>query len=42
MGSGVFSSTNIQAIYVPTGSVEAYKAASYWNGYADKIEGYDF
>ena len=43
MGDYVFYNTNIQAIYVPTGSVEAYKAASYWSYYyADKIEGYDF
>ena len=38
----VFSDTNIQAIYVPTGSVEAYKTAYYWKSYADKIEGYEF
>ena len=41
-GDYVFSETNIQAIYVPTGSVEAYKAASYWKNYANKIKGYDF
>ena len=29
-------------IYVPRASVEAYKAASYWKGYASYIEGYDF
>ena len=29
-------------IYVPTASVEAYKAKQYWSGYADYIEGYDF
>ena len=29
-------------IYVPTASVEAYKAASYWSNYADYIVGYDF
>ena len=29
-------------IYVPTSSVNAYKAASGWSNYADKIVGYDF
>ena len=29
-------------IYVPAESVEAYKSAYYWSGYADAIEGYDF
>ena len=29
-------------IYVPTESVEAYKAAQYWRYYAPYIEGYDF
>ncbi len=29
-------------IYVPTASVEAYKAAQYWSDYADYIVGYDF
>ena len=29
-------------IYVPTESVEAYKAAEYWSEYADDIVGYDF
>lgn len=29
-------------IYVPTASVDAYKAAAYWSEYADKIVGYDF
>ena len=29
-------------IYVPTASVEAYKAAQYWSDYADDIVGYDF
>jgi hypothetical protein len=42
MGYSVFYNTNIQAIYVPTGSVDAYKAAYYWDGYANKIEDYDF
>lgn len=29
-------------IYVPTESVSAYKKASYWSEYADRIIGYDF
>lgn len=29
-------------IYVPTASVDAYKAASYWKNYAGAIYGYDF
>ena len=29
-------------IYVPRNSVEAYKSAKYWSGYASYIEGYDF
>lgn len=29
-------------IYVPTESVDAYKAAAYWSTYADQIVGYDF
>lgn len=29
-------------IYVPAGSVDAYKTAEYWNEYADAIVGYDF
>ena len=29
-------------IYVPTSSVDAYKAATNWSTYADKIVGYDF
>ena len=29
-------------IYVPTASVDAYKAAQYWSSYASYIEGYDF
>ena len=29
-------------IYVPTESVDAYKAAEYWSEYADYIVGYDF
>ena len=29
-------------IYVPSNSVDAYKAASGWKEYASDIEGYDF
>ncbi len=29
-------------IYVPTNSVEAYKAANYWSEYSSRIVGYDF
>lgn len=29
-------------IYVPTESVDAYKAADYWCDYADYIEPYQF
>jgi hypothetical protein len=29
-------------IYVPTASVNAYKAASGWSDYASDIEGYNF
>ncbi len=36
------SSTGFAGIYVPTESVDAYKAAEGWSKYADKIVGYDF
>jgi hypothetical protein len=29
-------------IYVPRGSVNAYKKAEFWSDYADDIVGYDF
>ena len=29
-------------IYVPVGSVNAYKSATNWSEYASAIEGYDF
>ncbi len=35
--SSVFSNTNINKIYVPAESVEAYKAESGWKDFADKI-----
>ena len=34
--------TSLQNIYVPTTSVDAYKAADGWKDYADIIVGYDF
>lgn len=37
IGSNVFASTNIGQIYVPSESVNAYKSASGWSDYADKI-----
>lgn len=33
---------NGRKIYVPTGSVDAYKKATYWSHYASAIEGYEF
>ena len=42
-GQGVFSYNALyRKIYVPTGSVEAYKTAPYWSEYANSIIGYDF
>ena len=35
-------SDNLINIYVPSSSVDTYKAANYWKNYADKIVGYDF
>jgi hypothetical protein len=35
---GVFVNTNNCPIYVPSGSVETYKSASGWTGYADRIQ----
>ena len=35
-------STNLLSIYVPTGSVDAYKTAQYWSSYAGAISGYEF
>ena len=35
-------SDNLINIYVPSSSVDVYKAADYWENYADKIVGYDF
>ena len=38
LGYGVFDSTNNCPIYVPSGSVDAYKAASKWSSYASRIQ----
>ena len=37
LGSGAFEDTNNCPIYVPSGSVQAYKTASGWSVYADRI-----
>ena len=37
-----FKCSKLKTINVPTESVEAYKAATGWEKYADKIVGYDF
>ncbi len=37
-----YSNAAGRKIYVPTASVSAYKAASYWSDYKSYIEGYDF
>ena len=43
LGNDVFLYCNtISKIYVPTASVNVYKAANGWKDFADKIEGYDF
>ena len=38
LGSNAFNNTNDCPIYVPSGSVNAYKAASGWSGYASRIK----
>ena len=35
---GMFSATNNAPIYVPSGSVDAYKSAEYWSDYASRIQ----
>ena len=40
--SWMFEHNSGLVIYVPTESVEAYKSAEYWSGYANAIVGYDF
>ena len=43
LGRDVFSGNHSdRKIYVPTGSVDAYKSATNWNEYASVIVGYDF
>ena len=37
-----YINASVREIYVPTGSVEAYKSASYWENYASDIVGYNF
>ena len=42
-GSSMFSNNaSGRKIYVPTASVDAYKSATYWSGYANYIVGYNF
>ena len=42
-GTSVFDSNGSgRKIYVPAGSVNAYKCAEYWSEYADAIVGYNF
>ena len=38
LGSGVFTSCNNLSIYVPDESVDAYKSATNWSVYADRIK----
>lgn len=38
LGTNVFNDTNRCPIYVPSGSVSAYKAASGWSSYASRIQ----
>ena len=38
LGSGAFSGSGLKKIYVPAESVEAYKSATNWANYAEKIE----
>ena len=37
-GTNVFSNTNNCPIYVPSGSVDAYKSANRWSSYASRIQ----
>ena len=39
LGTNAFASTKNSPIYVPCGSVDAYKSATYWSSYASRIEG---
>ena len=36
--SYMFNGTENSQIYVPSGSVEAYKSAQYWSDYAERIQ----
>jgi len=38
LGTNVFGNVNNFRIYVPSGSVDTYKAASGWSTYASKIQ----
>lgn len=38
LGSGAFSNGKLQTIYVPAESVDAYKTATNWSSYADRIQ----
>ena len=38
LGSGAFDSTNNSPIYVPSDSVNAYKAATNWKDYKSRIQ----
>ena len=42
MGGSVFNDTDLESIYVPTASVDAYKDNDGWIRYSDIIFGYDF
>ena len=42
MGGSVFADTDLESIYVPTASVDAYKDNDGWIRYSDIIFGYDF
>ncbi len=42
LGNDVFYCTSISNIYVPYNSLNAYKSASGWNSYANKIKGYHY
>ena len=42
MGASVFADTDLESIYVPTASVDAYKDNDGWIRYSDIIFGYDF
>ena len=39
-GNLMLDETNQAPIYVPRGSLDAYKAASFWSSYKDRMEGF--